>query len=70
MPRPSWTRRSAAEEMLAAGYRISKILEDIGNLSGRTKREPRPIYVNDLAIESSYFGRELTVDLRLPPTSS
>ena len=53
---------SAAEEMLAAGYRISKILEDIGNLFGRTKREPSPIYVNDLAIETlRILDRELTV---------
>ena len=54
--------RSAAEEMLTAGYRISKILEDIGNLFGRTKREPSPIYVNDLAIETlRILDRELTV---------
>jgi len=53
---------SAAEEMIAASYRISKIINDIGNLFGKTKREPSAVHVNDLAIEAlRILHRELRV---------
>ena len=53
---------SAAEEMIAASHRISKILDDIGNLFGKTKREPSPVHVNDLTSEAlRILDRELRV---------
>ena len=53
---------SAAEEMIAASDRISKIIKDIGNLFGKTKREPIPVHVNELAIEAlRILDRELRV---------
>jgi signal transduction histidine kinase len=53
---------SAADEMIAASDRISKIIKDIGNLFGKTKREPIPVHVNDLAIEAMrILDRELRV---------
>ena len=54
--------RSAAEDMIAASYRINKILDDIGNLFGKAKQEPSPVHVNDLAIEAlRILDRELKV---------
>jgi C4-dicarboxylate-specific signal transduction histidine kinase len=37
--------------MVAESYRINKILDDIGNLFGKTKQEPSPVDVNDLVID-------------------
>lgn len=54
--------RSAAEDMIAASYRINKILDDIGNLFGKAKQEPSPVHVNDLVIEVlRILDRELRV---------
>ncbi len=44
--------QSAAEDIIAAGHRMSKILDDVGNLFGKTNREPSPVHVNDLTIEA------------------
>jgi signal transduction histidine kinase len=53
--------RSAAEEMIAAGHRISGILHGIGDLFGKTKREPSPVDVNHLVVEALHiFDKELT----------
>jgi signal transduction histidine kinase len=42
--------RSAAEKVIAAGHRISQILDDIRNLFGKTERAPGPVNVNELAL--------------------
>jgi signal transduction histidine kinase len=44
--------RSAAEKVIAAGHRISQILDDIRNLFGTTERAPGPVNMNDLALEA------------------
>jgi signal transduction histidine kinase len=43
---------SAAEKMIAAGYRIGQILDDIRNLFGTTERTQGPVDVNDLALRA------------------
>ena len=42
--------RLAAADVIAAGHRISEMLDNIGNLFGKTKAEPSPVDVNDLAL--------------------
>ena len=42
--------RSAAEKVIAAGHRISQILDDIRTLFGRTERAAGPVNMNDLAL--------------------
>lgn len=42
--------RSAAEKVIAAGHRISQILDDIRTLFGRTERKPGQVNMNDLAL--------------------
>jgi signal transduction histidine kinase len=42
--------RSAAEKVIAAGHRISQILDDIRNLFGTTERAPSPLNMNDSAL--------------------
>ena len=44
--------RSAAEKAIAAGHRISQILDDIRNLFGTTERASGPVNMNDLALEA------------------
>jgi len=44
--------RSAAEKAIAAGHRISQILDDIRNLFGTTERASGPVSMNDLALEA------------------
>jgi C4-dicarboxylate-specific signal transduction histidine kinase len=44
--------RSAAEKVIAAGHRISQILDDIRNLFGTTERAPGPLNMNDLALSA------------------
>ena len=41
--------RSAAEKVIAAGHRVSEILDDIRNLFGTTERTQGPVDVNDMA---------------------
>jgi C4-dicarboxylate-specific signal transduction histidine kinase len=42
--------RSAAEKVIAAGHRVSQILDDIRTLFGRTERAAGPVNMNDLAL--------------------
>ena len=42
--------RLAAADVIAAGHRISEMLDNIGNLFGKAKTEPSPVNVNDLAL--------------------
>src|SRR5262249_6027301 len=42
--------RSAADKVIAAGHRISQILDDIRTRFGRTERAAGPVNVNDLAL--------------------
>jgi signal transduction histidine kinase len=44
--------RSTAEKVIAAGHRISQILDDIRNLFGTTERAQGPVDVNDLALSA------------------
>jgi signal transduction histidine kinase len=44
--------RSAAEKVIAAGHRISQILDDIRTLFGRTERAAGQVNMNDLALEA------------------
>jgi signal transduction histidine kinase len=44
--------RSAAEKAIAAGHRISQILDDIRNLFGTTERASGPVNMNDLALQA------------------
>jgi C4-dicarboxylate-specific signal transduction histidine kinase len=54
--------RSGAGDMIAASYRIDKILDDIGNLFGKARQEPSPVHVNDLVIEAlRIVDKELTI---------
>ena len=62
MPPQLEEAHSAAKDMIAAGRRIGKILDDIGNLFGKTQREPSPVHVNDVAIEAL---RSLDKELRV-----
>ncbi len=43
---------SAAEKVIAAGHRISQILDDIRTLFGRTERATGQVNMNDLALEA------------------
>jgi C4-dicarboxylate-specific signal transduction histidine kinase len=46
--------------VVTAGHRISETLDNIGNLFGKTKTEPSPVDVNDLALVAlRTFDKEL-----------
>jgi signal transduction histidine kinase len=44
--------RSAAEKIVAAGYRASQMLDDMRNLFGTAARPSGPVNLNDLALEA------------------